>query len=243
MRISTPSLLSVAALSLIVIAILFFTATTSVNAAKLEMEEEPVKIPTEKEVKKMKVKELKGFLADRGVECDTCAEKGDFVKKVVANLETPLLPSKRKLKPKGEFWEFWAALARSICDDAAKKKGSSSETSSEEVCNSIGGAFDSFFMQHGKRTAGKLKKKTANLLKTSVGEPYQGAGRRMIAKLVDSCLSSKKGSCSSQSKVQSALENNKVKNVDFSKWITNVGIENTNPMYEALKDKTLNADL
>ena len=40
-----------------------------------------------------------------------------------------------------------------------------------------------------------------------------------------------------------ALENNKVKNVDFSKWITNVGIENTNPMYEALKDKTLNADL
>lgn len=222
--------------------ILLVTSTTMTSAAETPaMEEEPVYIPTEKEVKKMKVKELKAFLGDRGVACEACTEKGDFVKKVVANLQTPLLPSKRKLKPKGEFWEFWAALSKTICTDGATKKGKSAEDT-DAMCSSVGSAMDSFFMQHGKRTANKLKKKTANLLKTSVIEPYQGAARRLIAKLVDHCIS-KNGACSSPSKVTSLLEGNKVKSVDFQKWITNVGIENTNPMYEALKDKHLNADL
>lgn len=227
---------------LFVIAITLLVISTIVFAADLAMEEEPIEIPNEKEVKKMKVKDLKTFLTDRGVPCEACTEKGDYVKKVLANLQTPLLPSKRKLKPKGEFWEFWAGLSKSVCNDAASKKN---VDGSAAICDAVGAAVDSFFMQHGKRTAAKLKKKPANLLKTSVGEPYQGAGRRLIGKLVEHCLKSGSagGACASSSKVTSLLEGNKVKNVDFQKWITNVGIENTNPMYEAMKDKSLNADL
>lgn len=243
MKIFSTRLLAVAAACLLVVLLALFCSASSSSAAPLEMEEEPVHIPTEAEVKKMKVKDLKQFLADRGVACDSCSEKNDFMKKVIANLQTALLPSKRKLKPKGEFWEFWAAMAKTQCEESAKK-ASLSDADTATVCDAISGAVDSYFMQHGKRTAGKLKKKPANLLKTSAGEPYQGAGRRLLGKLVSSCI--KKGAsgpCSSQSKVLAIIEGNKVKGVDFNQYITNVGIENTNPMYEALKDKTLNADL
>ena len=34
-------------------------------------------------LKKMRVKELKGILNDRGVKCDGCLEKDDFIKKIV----------------------------------------------------------------------------------------------------------------------------------------------------------------
>jgi hypothetical protein len=205
--------------------------------AKLAMEEEAVAVPTEDQVKKMKVRELQSFLSDRGVPCEQCSEKSDFVKKALANREAPLLASKRKLKPKGEFWEHWSGLARSMCEEGAAKKGAASE-----LCGEIAPAVDSFFMQHSKRTASKLKKGTAALLKTSVAEPYQGAGRRLLSKLISHCLKNT-AACASQTKVLELIDGNKIKNVDFSKWITNVGIENTNPMYEALKDKTLNADL
>jgi hypothetical protein len=39
---------------------------------------------TEDDFKGMRVKQLKQILADRGVECKGCSEKGEFVKKVVA---------------------------------------------------------------------------------------------------------------------------------------------------------------
>ena len=36
-----------------------------------------------KDVTKLRVKQLKSILADRGVECDGCLEKQDFVKRVL----------------------------------------------------------------------------------------------------------------------------------------------------------------
>jgi hypothetical protein len=41
---------------------------------------------------KMKVKELRVFLADRGLKCDGCAEKADFVAMCEANKDAPLKP-------------------------------------------------------------------------------------------------------------------------------------------------------
>ena len=41
---------------------------------------------------KMKVKELRIFLADRGLKCDGCAEKADFVAMCEANKDAPLKP-------------------------------------------------------------------------------------------------------------------------------------------------------
>jgi hypothetical protein len=227
--------------------VLFFAASFAVlgcvgfaAATGLEMEEEAVPILTEAEIKRMKVRDLTVFLADRGQQCTDCQEKNDFVKLALAHRETPILPSKRKLKPKGEFWENWAALARQTCEEgAAKKTGVKAAT----ICGSIGSAIDSMFMQQGKRAATRLKKKPAALLKTSFTEPYLGAGRKMLAKLVAHCLSSGKV-CHSTSRVQELIEkDNSIKGVRLSDWITNVGIENTNPMFEALKDKSLNADL
>ena len=50
-----------------------------VEAAAGESQEE-----MEAKIKKMRVKELKGILADRGVDCNGCVEKEDYVKQVMA---------------------------------------------------------------------------------------------------------------------------------------------------------------
>ena len=50
-----------------------------VEAAAGESKEE-----MEAKIKKMRVKELKGILADRGVDCNGCVEKEDYVKQVMA---------------------------------------------------------------------------------------------------------------------------------------------------------------
>eukprot|EP00239_Pterosperma_sp_CCMP1384_P005825 CAMPEP_0197853522 /NCGR_PEP_ID=MMETSP1438-20131217/22889_1 /TAXON_ID=1461541 /ORGANISM="Pterosperma sp., Strain CCMP1384" /LENGTH=138 /DNA_ID=CAMNT_0043467961 /DNA_START=186 /DNA_END=602 /DNA_ORIENTATION=+ len=41
---------------------------------------------------KMRVKQLKAFLAERGVECKGCAEKEHFVEKCEASRDMPILP-------------------------------------------------------------------------------------------------------------------------------------------------------
>lgn len=219
---------------------LLFTAlcvNVVVSAAAVEMQEEEVKIPTEKEVKKMKIREIKTFLEDRGKVCPECQEKADFVRVALENREAPVLPHKRKVSPKGDFWEVWSNIAKEQCEVVGAKQANKAE-----VCEAIASAVDSVFMQHGKRTAAKLKKKPVNLLKTSVGEPYIGAGRRVFSKVANWCFKNA-GKCTTSSKVQPLLEtDDKIKAVKLIEWITNVGIENTNPMYEMLKDKKLAHD-
>jgi mesencephalic astrocyte-derived neurotrophic factor len=47
------------------------------NAVKVEAE------ASNEDIKKLRVKQLKSILSDRGVECDGCIEKEDFVKRVL----------------------------------------------------------------------------------------------------------------------------------------------------------------
>ena len=189
------------------------------------------------EFKKMKIKAIREWLDDRGLACGDCQEKNDFVRFANDNAKAPILPSRVKVEPTGPFWDTWADLARDTCLEFSKKFGNDEETTTK-VCQAIRTATDSVFMQHGKRTAAKLKKKPADLLKTSLGDTYLKAGRRLFAKLSKHCLAeSNVATCVSSSKVQSLLESKKVKGVDMLTWITNVGIENTNPMYEILKEK------
>eukprot|EP00898_Chlorokybus_atmophyticus_P000416 jgi/Chlat1/1375/Chrsp119S01761 len=47
-------------------------------------------VPTAEELAGMKVKELKAFLAERGVECRGCAEKADYVKLAQESLSLPV---------------------------------------------------------------------------------------------------------------------------------------------------------
>jgi len=45
---------------------------------------------TQADVTKLRVKQLKSILADRGVECDGCLEKEDFVKRVMETADRDL---------------------------------------------------------------------------------------------------------------------------------------------------------
>lgn len=198
---------------------------------------------TEAEFKKLKVKDLKKFLEDRGQSCDGCEEKSEFVRECLKHAATPLLPSKVKTVPKGVFWEAWANVAGEVCEATADQKKVSDDVK-KSICGNIRTATDSVFMQHGKRTAQKLRKKPDALLKTSFGEIYQGAGKKMLTKLAAFCFKNQ-DKCNSSSKLQTIMEtDDKVKGVKFISYLTNVGIENTNPMYETMKDKALlNEDL
>ena len=67
---------------------------------------------------KMKVKELRVFLADRGLKCEGCAEKADFVAMCEANEFAPLVEKEApKEAPKGD------AKKESIEDILAGMKG------------------------------------------------------------------------------------------------------------------------
>lgn len=192
-------------------------------------------------IKKMKVRQLKQFLEDRAVDCEGCEEKADFVRTALKHVNTPLHPSKVKSVPQGTLWEAWAKVASEVCESTATTKKAADDVK-VKVCGDIKVATDSIFMQYGKRTANKLKKKPDALLKTSFGEIYQSAGKKMLGKLAAFCFKNKE-KCSSSSKIQALMEkDNAVKGVKFIAYLTNVGIENTNPMYETMKDKSLNND-
>lgn len=220
---------------------LFAVTCLTAPAAAAAAEAAPVK--TEADFKKMKIKGLKGFLSDRGLSCPDCQEKADFVRFAVANANKKVLAHKVKAPlPEGSFWEVWSNVAKDICVSTAEAKGIAADVAAP-TCNAIATGTDSAFMLHGKRTAAKLKKNADALKKTSFGDVYQQAGRRLFAKVATSCLAAPK-KCSKASKVEKILEkDNKIKGVEMMKWITNVGVENTNTMYEAIKDKDLNDEL
>ena len=44
-------------------------------------------------------KELKKFLAERGLSCNGCAEKDDFVKMAFENQDTPIVPKEPEPEP------------------------------------------------------------------------------------------------------------------------------------------------
>ena len=195
------------------------------------------KLMTEADFKKMKIKELKAFLEERGITCKECQEKSEFVSMAVANAGKPTIasvPSKKEV-PKGALWEVWGGIASEKCAEAATK--SSIGDASKDICSAVATATESVFMQYGKRTASKLKKDPSALLKTSFAEPYHGAGRRLLGRVITHCFKpANRKACSSASRVQPLMENAKIE-ADFVSYLTNVGIENTNPMYEALKGK------
>lgn len=195
---------------------------------------------TEKDLQKLKIKELRQFLDDRGLTCHDCQEKNDFVRFALQHVNVPVRAEKVKaVIPSGTLWEVWAHLAKELCEAKA------SEVQKKDVCPAIATAVESIFMQHGKRTAAKLKKKPEAVLKTSWGETYQAAGRKYLTRVVNYCLKApNKATCSSGSKLQTVLETkDKIKGVDFVMYLTNVGIENTNPMYEIMKEKSPHDEL
>jgi hypothetical protein len=193
--------------------------------------------------KKMKIKELRTWMDERGLTCPTCEEKADFVAFATKNAKTAPTNARAKLEvPKEPFWEAWSRIAKETCTAMAQKKSVNAEET-DKVCSAIATATDGFFMLNGKRTAGKLKKKPEAILKTSFGDVYHTAGKKLLSRLSSFCLNSKnRVACASNSKVLELMEKG-IKGVDFGMYITNLGVENTNPMYEIMKERTANDEL
>lgn len=194
---------------------------------------------TEADFKKMKVKDLRRFLQDRGLSCDDCQEKGDLVKMAFANQDKPAGPSATKDRevPQTTFWDAWSEEVKKQCEELTTKRDQDPTAEPyASVCSAVSMATESFLMQHGKRVAAKLKKTPANLLKTSYKHVYYDAGMVIFRRLIDKCLASPamRSKCESLGFVTDTMENKDV--ADFIGWVTNVGIENTNPMYEILEE-------
>lgn len=186
--------------------------------------------------KKMKVKELKSWMSEYGLSCNDCTDKDSLVQFCINNAKAKPKVVRPKAPAGKTFWEAWADNAKEICDAQVAKSNAGEEGA--KVCDAIKTATDSFFMQKGKQVASKLKKKPDALLKTSYGEIYYDATRRIFTRLAKHCLSSANvRTCQSSSAVQSLMEKEKVAGAPFVVYMTNIGIENTNPMYDILKDK------
>jgi hypothetical protein len=191
---------------------------------------------TEADFRKMKVKDLRAFLADRGLECTGCQEKSDFVRMAYQyrSLNPAGSPEKRAV-PAGKFWEAWADIAQTECEKAVKLRSNDPTTEPfKSVCSTIHSATDSYLMQHGRKVANQLKKTPHHLLQTSFKDIYFEAGSRLFQILADYCLASPAAqeNCQSLGAVMSAMDG--ASGADFKMWTTNVGIENTNPMYEII---------
>lgn len=192
---------------------------------------------TEADFKGMKIKELKAFLNARGLSCVGCQEKSDFVRVAYANREkkaSSSAPGSRS-PPNSKLWEAWSKVAAEVCRSEVEKRGvDSSAEPYATVCSTISTGVDSFFMQHGKQIASRLKKRAEDLLKTSYKDVYYDAGVTYMKRMVNRCIvsSSAAEKCESLGHVMALMKSS---STDFGSWLTNVGIENTNPMYEILR--------
>jgi len=70
------------------------------DTSETEAVEEAVPIPTDAEIKKMRVKQLKQFIAERGAKCAGCAEKSHLVAKAIEVKNDPLVAKEEPEKPK-----------------------------------------------------------------------------------------------------------------------------------------------
>lgn len=194
---------------------------------------------TEAEFKKMTIKQLKNWLNQRDISFHDISEKSEFVQRAVEWMAR----NKKVVReaPTSPFWEMWSKIAKDKCDAAVAAK---SVSEGAKICEAIASSTESFFMMHGKRTANNLKKKPEALAKTSNGDIYFNAGQRIFGRLIGYCLNPKnRVSCTSGSYVTELLVKDTVKGTGFSQWITNVGIENTNPMYELINSKSHSDEL
>lgn len=206
----------------------FLTVVVALTLVTAEM--------TEDDFRKMKVKDLRLFLSARGLECTGCQEKSDFVRMAYQYRSlNPAGSAEKRAIPAKKFWEAWADIAQAECEKAVKLRSNDPATEPfKSICSTIHSATDSYLMQHGRKVANQLKKTPQDLLQTSFKDIYFEAGSHLCQILADYCLASPAAqeNCQSLGAVMSAMDG--MSGADFKMWTTNVGIENTNPMYEII---------
>eukprot|EP01059_Diplonema_ambulator_P036577 TRINITY_DN9166_c0_g1_i1.p1 TRINITY_DN9166_c0_g1~~TRINITY_DN9166_c0_g1_i1.p1 ORF type:complete len:214 (+),score=88.97 TRINITY_DN9166_c0_g1_i1:55-696(+) len=208
-------------LSIVVLVLMVVLAVwvETVAADDDEFEDEPAP-PSDAEVKKMKVKDLKGWMANRGLVCGDCFEKNDFVKFVKANREAKLLPSKRKRKVSKEpIDKQWKKVVEDVCQE---------ENVDEKTCKPLVKVVGGSFEMHGRRVSKQLHKDIGDLAKTTFSEPYVAAGTKLIR---DTLKWMVKTSTTSQDPIRKKIDN------EIKMYLTAAGADNVNPMYEILHSK------
>jgi hypothetical protein len=176
--------------------------------------------PTEAEVKAMKLKELREFLSDRGIPCEGCVEKSDFVRKVLTVKDTPILAEKQAKKdataepPKVQ----WKRVAQETCE-AEKHK--------EETCKLFTKVVENSFDEWGRKYKRDLGVAPATLTLTSMSHPYKEVGVNIIKRTLAWVAKNP-----DQAKF---TELKKKYETEFIPWLRDVGLDNPNPMYEELQ--------
>lgn len=165
----------------------------------------------------MKIKELKGFLKDRGVQCEGCVEKSDFVKKCLDSVTVPLTQSAQRSQiPTEPIDQTWGGISDDVCK---------SVTTNMDICSQLRGVVESTIFQFSRQYKRDLSVQPAHLAATSLKQPYFPVGKMIIRETLDWIL--KEGT-------RNGDQIRKVYEPKLKPWLRDVALENTNPMFEAL---------
>jgi len=190
-----------------------------VSPARGEESDEPPP-PTDAKIKKMKIKELKAFISDRGLVCDDCFEKGDYIRFVKKNRDALLLPSKRPRKiSKEPIADQWKKVVADLSTELSLD---------EKFSKPLSKVVASSFEQHARRISKQLHKEQHQLARTSLEDPFYAA---MLKTLKQTANWQVKNSIVKQDPIRNKLDN------EIKMFLTAVGADNVNPMYEKLAEK------
>eukprot|EP01062_Namystynia_karyoxenos_P001994 TRINITY_DN10696_c0_g1_i1.p2 TRINITY_DN10696_c0_g1~~TRINITY_DN10696_c0_g1_i1.p2 ORF type:complete len:243 (+),score=110.86 TRINITY_DN10696_c0_g1_i1:91-729(+) len=204
--------------AVLLVALVATAAFGRAAAAAADSEDPPP--PTEAEVKRMKMKDLKSFLSDRGLSCPDCSDKNDFQRFALQNREKKILASKRPRKVSKEPLDVqWKNVAAEICAEQGLE---------EKACKPLLTVVQGSFEQHGRKISKQLHRELRDIVKTSMTEPYFGAGAKTIRQTV---IWMKKTGQTSQGKIRPKIDN------EIKKYLTAVAADNVNPMYEKIQEK------
>ncbi|KAJ9469663.1 hypothetical protein DIPPA_00123 [Diplonema papillatum] len=198
--------------------IVVFMAVAMFAAADENNEEEAYVPPTEAEVRKMKIKQLKQFLEDRGLLCKDCFEKNDFQKFVLANREVKLLASKRPRKVKKEPLDTaWKKMALEVCEEVKAP-----EAQCKPFTKVVTGSFD----MHGRKVSKQMHREVTLITKTSMGVPYAEAMSFLFRETLKWMV---KNDITTQDAVREKLDTR------IKMFVTECASDNPNPSYEFLE--------
>jgi hypothetical protein len=174
--------------------------------------------PSDDDIKKMKINQLKEFLRDRNVECKGCVEKSDFVKKCLEVKHLDLTPERAARKiPTEPLEKVWGKAAGELC----AKHGAS-----EEQCKQLIKVVELSCDEYRRKFKRELGTGERELLGLSLQVPYKDYGERLIVTTVKDMV---KGKVTGSAKIRDLFHKR------FVPWLRDTALNNPNEMYEDIK--------
>jgi len=177
---------------------------------------------TDRDLDKMKIKELKKFLDDRGIACPGCTQKEDLLAKAKAHKDTPVSKRTRTDQLKNAdmdaltFAEAWKVKTRQLC--ATESRGAERH---QAVCDAVSDAVHNQFSTMVVGLAKGLGKNQDKIKDISLGDPYVRAGEMNIKKSVKWAL---EGGVTDEKEIKDQLQK------DVTQWLMDTAMENDRNM-------------